>query len=199
MALTTRRPSNALVAREARRSRKPLVGAGSILVALAGASILYRVLGDPLAAAVFAGLATLVAPAYYAYRLMPWKSYAASVLASMLSGSLAWLGVRIAGGSPGVYFDGLDYVLLFVAGIASLGVASHAAAAVAWMSIISSVYYEGLLPYPHLYGFLALTSATTLGSFMVRTFRRPYTLLSPATVFIAGAGVVLLLACQFMG
>ncbi len=160
-----------------KRSRKPLVGAGSIILALILALAGYAATRDPLVAAVLAGLPTFIAPAYYAWKMDPVKALAASVLASMTSGSLAWIAVKALGGTP---LESLNPLITYGLSFATGGLAGHLSASAYFMNLLSDL--STLSPdYPlEAACFLATASSTVLGLAFFRSIKRPGYLASPS-------------------
>ncbi|MCE4619716.1 MAG: hypothetical protein F7C33_01705 [Desulfurococcales archaeon] len=160
-----------------RRSRKPLVGAGSIILAFILALASYWATRDPLLAAVLAGFPTFIAPAYYAWKMDPVKSLAASVLASMASGSLAWIAVKSLGGDPR---ESLNPLLAYTLSFATGGLAGHLSASAYFMNLLGDLStYSPDYPFEAAC-FLATASSTVLGLAFFRSIRRPGYLASPS-------------------
>jgi len=178
----------------AERSRKPLVGAASIIAGIALAAVAYTLTGSTAASCILAGLATFIAPAYYAFRLKPWKSAAAAVLSSMLSGALAWSGVAVASeGSPAA-FTGVPVAAAYLGGLLSMGVVSHIAASMLWARIIYEASMGGGVEPGMVAGALSLSLATTLGILVFKARGDLRSLLTPSVVILLGVSLLFLLA-----
>ena len=178
-------------ARRAGASRKPLVGAVSLSVALALAALAYRATGDPGVSAALAGAPTLIAPAYYAARRRPLLAAAGGVLASMASGGVAWLGLHLVGASPS---QPGGFLLALAAGLLTGGVASHLWAASMWAAALEALYKGEVSAAILASGATALGLATSLGlAVMIGVGRgRP-----PSRVVLALAGLVLALSLLY--
>lgn len=172
-----------------KKSRKPIVGAGSIILALLLSYAAYLATASPLASATMAGLPTYIAPAYYAWRRDPYKSYASAVLAAMVSGSIAWMilavnGARLSNGpSPGVPF---------IAGLFTAGFASHLAATAYFTSLLGSINGPGGIAFWSAFSFLASAGATSLGLVIVFSLKNIRSLATPSVIIIAGASIFFL-------
>ena len=180
------------------RSRKPLVGAVSIVLGVASSAGAYSFTGSTLLSAVLAALATFVAPAYYAVRMKPWKSAAASILASMLSGALAWSGIAVVtnGNPPGFTLPPIG--VAFLAGLLTAGVISHAAASLVWASIIYETSMGGGIDPGLLSGALSLSLATTIGLIVFKARGDLRSLATPRLLTILLFSLVFLLLHDFL-
>jgi len=174
------------------RSRKPLVGAASIVLGVALAAAAYAVTGSTLASCVLASLATFVAPAYYAFRLKPWKSAAAAVLSSMLSGALAWSGVALASDGVPAGFGGVPLVAAYLGGLLSAGLVSHVASSMLWARVIYAASVGGVVEASSIMGAMSLSLATSLGLLVFKARGDPRSLATPSLLVIGGASLVFL-------
>ncbi|MEB3806010.1 MAG: hypothetical protein GSR73_00625 [Desulfurococcales archaeon] len=173
-----------------RGKRKPLVGLGSILLAFILAYAGYLATESILAAGALAGIPTYVAPAYFAWKREPLKAYASAILASMVSGSIAWI-VTGLGGRDAV--PPVDPVLAFALGLATAGLASHLAASTVFVYLLDAIDHATTY-YPSIASlFLCTSSATVLGLVIVVSLRKPRDIFSPSVLLVAVLGILFLL------
>ncbi len=179
-----------------RRSRKPLIGLGSIILAIVLAGIAYIATGDPLLAALLAGLPTFIAPGYFAWKMVPSKTLAAGVLASMISGGIAWLVIGGLGGTPEAKINPL---IAFSSGLVTGGLGGHLSASAYFMDLLEGVS-NGDPSYPIVAaGFLASCASTVLGLAIIRSIRRPRSLTSPSILVIVVLALSLLALITLAG
>lgn len=179
-----------------KRSKKPIVGTGSIIVAFALAYLVLKTTSSPLLAAMAAGVPTYIAPVYYAWKRDPFKAYASAVLASMVSGAIAWIVFSIEGISEELSIDSFTG---FLSGIFSAGFISHLVASAYFVKLLDSVSVASP-SYPAIASsFLAIASATALGLALILSIRRPRDILSPSVLFIAVASVSFLVISIIAG
>jgi len=179
--------------------RKPLVGAASIVLGVALAAAAYAVTGSTLASCVLASLATYIAPAYYAFRLKPWKSAAAAVLSSMLSGALAWSGVFLASEGSPAGFGGVPLLAAYLGGLLSAGLVSHVASSMLWARVIYEASVGGVVDVSSIVGALSLGLATSLGLLVFKARGDPRILATPSLLVIGGASLVFLVLALAYG
>lgn len=178
------------VSPEPRRSRKPIVGAGSIIVAFILVYLTLKLTNSPLLAAMSAGIPTYIAPSYYAWKREPFKAYASAILASMVSGAVAWIVFNITGVNENIEIDALTG---FLAGLITGGLGSHFIASACFVKILDSVataspYYPVLAS-----SFLTVSSSTALGLALLLSIRRPREVFSPSIMFISAASLAFLI------
>jgi len=164
-----------------RRSKKPLIGAGSIILAFILGISGYRLFHNPLIAGGLSGIATFVAPAYYAWKMDPVKSLAAGILASMVSGGIAWLSVNLLGGTPTIRINILE---AFTLSLATGGLLGHLLASAYFMSLLDKLVNSDPLYSIEAACFLVASSSTILGLAIIRSIRKPRYLASPSILLV---------------
>ncbi len=191
----------------ARRKRSgSRVGAALLIALLIASLVAYKLTGNTLVAYLAGSLLVYPLPYEYLRRLRPYRAVSASIMATMLTGSLIALALYFYRRIDNISVDTpfLAWVSLGYAGsLLTAGLAGMFASSLAWGSLLLIVLRGGCSDYRVVIllslGGLALSFSSVLGMIVFRSIRRRSALESRTVLVISLLTVVFYLALLYVG